>query len=153
MKRVNIVFTALNILVVITMLAQICYEHSIPHASTPPEAALYIAFLYIFPLILINGIWLLIRLIRGKAPAQTPVQNAANERGDGAGRLRRVNIIFTALNIILSAAIILNTVIYTLREGGSAVLNLISILLYYGVPVVLINDAWVVASANMKSNF
>ncbi len=153
MKRVNIVFTALNILVVITMLGQICYEYSIPHSSTPPEVALYIAFLYIFPLILINGIWLLIRLIRGKATAQTPVQNAANERGDGAGRLRRVNIIFAALNIILSAAIILNTVIYTLREGGSAVLNLMSVLLYYGVPAVLINDAWVVASANMKSNF
>lgn len=65
-------------------------------------------------------------------------------------RSDRVNFIFILLNILLAAAIAGHTVIAALSAGGSYVLSFIGVVLYYGVPIVLINDAWLVIHMNMK---
>lgn len=65
-------------------------------------------------------------------------------------RSDRVNFIFILLNILLATAIAVHTVIAALSAGGSYVLSFIGVVLYYGVPIVLINDAWLVISVNIK---
>lgn len=148
MKRDNIIFTTLNALVVLTMLIHIGYERFRPHLNVPPEAALYLAFLYMPPLVLINGIWLLIRMVRGEALNGISDGTAAAERRRLF--LARMNAVFVLLITLLAAVVTLHGIIYTLRTGGSVVLDFLGVMFYYGIPLVLINDAWFIIRMNVK---
>lgn len=148
MNRNNIIFTTLNALVVLTMLIHIGYEHFRPHLNVPPEAALYLAFLYMPPLVLINGIWLLIRMVRGEALNGVSDGAAASDRRRLL--LARMNAVFVLLNTLLAAVVTLHGIVYTLRMGGSVVLDFLGVMFYYGVPLVLIDDAWFVIRMNLK---
>lgn len=148
MKRVNIVFTALNILLVITMLILVGYGYSHPGLGTPPSAAFMSGCVFVPPLALINGIWLLIRLVRGAVP-----YSASNGTDSDYRRWllpARLNSVFILLNILLAAAMTIHSIIDTMNTGGSIVLDFIGVIFYYSVPVVLINVAWVVVYMNMK---
>lgn len=148
MKRISAVFTAINILAVIAMLILVGYGYSHLGLGTPPYVAFLTGGIFISPPALINGIWLLIRLIRGEVP-----HSASNGTDSDYRRWllpARLNAVFILLNILLAAAITIHGTVYTLRIGGSAALDFISIVFLYSVSVVLINDAWVVAYMNMK---
>lgn len=148
MKRINAVFTAINILVVVVMLVLVGYEYRTVYLNTPPSAAFLAGCVFIPPLALINGIWLLIRILRGEAPCS--VLDGADSAGHRQLFSVRLNAVFILLNVLLAAVITIHCIIYTLRTGGSVVLDFIGIMFYYSVPVVLINDAWVVIRMNKK---
>ena len=148
MKRINKIFTMLNILLIFAMLFHIGYAYSHADFHEPPEIVFYLAFIYMLPLTIINGIWLLIRTVRFGERARVSKRSVSDE--SEMLRSDRVNFIFILLNILFAAAIAVHTVIAALSAGGSYVLSFIGVVLYYGVPIVLINDAWLVIHMNMK---
>lgn len=148
MKRINIIFTAINILIVTAMLILVGYEYFTPHLSTPPYAAFLAGYFFVPPLVLTNGIWLLISKIRNEVPRSALSGTDSDYRRWLVSA--RLNAVFILLNILLAAVITIHGIIYTLREGGAFVLDFVSVIILYGVPFVLINDAWVVVYMNMK---
>lgn len=130
------------------MLFHIGYEHFRSYLNTPPEAVFYLAFLYIPPLVVLNGIWMLIRMVRSEGLSDVLDGVAASERRRMFSV--RMNVVFVVLNILLAVAVTIHGIIYTLRTGGSVVLDFLGVMLYYSVPLVLINDAWFVVRMNMK---
>lgn len=153
MKRQKTIFIALNILVAIIMLIHIGYDYSLPHLSVPRAVSFCIAFFYLPPLILINGIWLLIRMVHRYRSAREVVRDdrdGMDEQVSEEVRLRRLNIIFVTINLVLTAMMAIHNIIYSLIEGGSFVLNLFGVALCYVIPIMIINAAWVIISMDIK---
>lgn len=151
MKRINIIFTSINILTIATMLIQIgiCY-FSDGYVSASPSVSFIYAVLYIPPLVLINVMW---KVICRKKEVQTqfPETPASNVLARDMVWTKRVNIIFIALNIMTVAAMLIHDLIDIQGQNLSFTQNLFGFIwIYYIIPLILINDAWFVIHMNMK---
>lgn len=158
MKRINIIFTAINIFIIAVMLIQIGIAYAGAtqhHLSAPPAVVFAFAILYIPPLILINIIWRVVR--RKKAgelpPEETPVSNFLT-REDALRWL--VNIIAVALNILIIVIMLIHNTNEMRNYTGLTFWDkfwdeLFGMTCIYGIiPFVLVNDAWVVIRMNLK---
>lgn len=153
MKRTNIIFTSINILVIATMLIHIgiCYFNFHTFNVGPSIVFLY-ALVYIPPLILINVIWRVVRRKKsgGLPPEETPAANVLARNAVGA---RLVNIIAIALNILIVVMVLIYNANY-MREVDTRMSyfeELIGNNWIYGIiPFILVNDAWVVVRMNLK---
>lgn len=153
MKRQKTIFIALNILVVIIMLIHIGIVYSLPNASVPQGTWFSIALFYLPSLILVNGIWLLIRMVRVNRSAREVVRDdrgGMDEQVPEEARLRRLNIIFVTINLVLTAVMTIHNIIYSLIKGGDFVLNLFGVALCYAIPYMIINAVWVIVSMDIK---
>ena len=153
MKRINTIFTALNVLVAAVMLIQIgiCY-FSEGYVSALPSVSFIYAVLYIPPLVLINVIWKVIRK-KKEVRVQSAEMPVSNSLARDTAWLKRVNIICIMLDVLLVATMLIHNAIDICETSPNLSFfnNLVgSTWVYYTVPFVLINDAWVVVYMNMK---
>ena len=146
MKRINTVFTTINILAVLGMLIHMgILYHNVKTVSAPRAIVFTGALAYVLPLLLFNLIWAVIQDKKGKQA------DANNVPVRGAARSRLVNIVFIALNIAVVAIMAIHNG-FDIRSGGNSYFqNLIGwIWVLYIIPLIVINDAWAVVSMNMK---
>lgn len=161
MKRINIIFTAINIFIIAVMLIQIgiAYEgakHN--YISVGPFIVFTYALLYIPFLILANVIWRVIRRKKTEAAEaeeelpleETPVSNVLT-REEALRWL--VNIIAVALNVLIIVLLLIHTAyemsrIDTRMTFWGELFG--SMWIYYIIPFTLVNDAWFVVRMNLK---
>ena len=150
MKRINTVFTTINILAVLGMLIHMGILYNNAHTISAPRAIVFTgALVYILPLMLLNLIWALIQKIviqKGKTDmlsADVPARTA--------DRSRHIKIVFIALNAMVFVIMAIHNG-FDIRAGGNSYFqNLIGwIWILYIIPLIVINNAWVVVSMNMK---
>lgn len=130
MKRLNITFTVINIGIDCLMLYTVISDLFRDYLNMPHEMSLYAAYLFIPLLVVANGVWLLIR-------------NASR----GVRETTRKNTVFIALDIILAIAMAVHCLINA-SHGGGLIFSWITIMMFYGIPAVLINDIWFVVYIN-----
>ena len=150
MKRVNTVFTTINILAVLGMLIHMGILYYNTQTISAPRTIVFTGSLvYVLPLLLLNMIWALMQKIasqKGKTDmpsADVPVRTA--------DRSKHINIVFIALNALVVVIMAIHNGL-DIREGGNSYFaNLIGwIWVLYIIPLIVINDAWAVVSMNMK---
>ena len=150
MKRINTVFTTINILAVLGMLIHMGILYYNAHTISAPRAIVFTAALvYILPLMLLNLIWALIqKLVIQKGKTDMPSAGVPERTAD---RARHIKIVFIALNAMVFVIMAIHNG-FDIRAGGNSYFqNLIGwIWILYIVPLIVINNAWVVVSMNMK---
>ena len=146
MKRVNTVFTTINILAVLGMLIHMGILYYTAQTVSAPRAAVFIAALvYVLPLLLLNLIWAVIQ----KTVSQK--ENQVHTDMLSADRSRRINIVFIALNAMVVVIMAIHNGLDIRAGGNSYFQNLFGwIWVLYIIPLIVINNAWVVISMNMK---
>lgn len=153
MKRINTVFTTINILAVLGMLIHMGILYYNTQTISAPRATVFIgALVYLLPLILFNLIWSLIQKIVSQKGKQVQADMpSADVLARTADRSRRINIVFIALNAIVIVIMVIHNG-FDIRGGGNSYFqNLIGWLwVLYIIPLIVINDAWVVISMNKK---
>lgn len=155
MNRINKIFTSLNILTAAVMLVHIGIAYNkayYNHFSAPPSASFIYALLYIPFLILINVIWIIWKSVRGKKENPPTAENAVSKASArDADRAKRANFAFIILNILVFVVMLIHNRNNIQGQNLSFFQNLFGFIwVYYIIPLILINDAWVVARMNMK---
>lgn len=148
MKRINKIFTNIHIFIGIVMVIHIAIAFSREYFSIPREAAFYLVLIYIPVFIILNGTWILIRKFRDGKQHIAPEQTVSDDRT--RLYLNRLTVIFMSINILLTVAATIHSIIATMIYGGSFLLTLVGYMTNYGIPAVIINDVWVVVYMNMK---
>lgn len=139
-KRINILFTTLNILVIAGMLIHIaiCYNNFGKNINDIVNVPVDIVFLwslaYILPLLLLNAIWDLVRKISSKKEEQVD-SPSADVLARAAARSRIVNIVFLVFNAVIVVIMVIS---------GNLMAS------PYGVTLVTLNTAWCVIHMNIK---
>lgn len=139
-KRINILFTTLNILVIAGMLIHIaiCYNNFGKNVNDIVNVPVDIVFLwslaYILPLLLLNAIWDLVRKISSKKGEQAD-SPSADVLARAAARSRIVNIVFLVFNAVIVVIMVIS---------GNLMAS------PYGVTLVTLNTAWCVIHMNIK---
>lgn len=139
-KRINILFTTLNILVIAGMLIHIaiCYNNFGKNVNDIVNVPVDVVFLwslaYILPLLLLNAIWDLVRKISSKKGEQAD-SPSADVLARAAARSKIVNIVFLVFNAVLAVIMLIS---------GNLMAS------PYGVTLVTLNTAWCVIHMNIK---
>lgn len=126
--------------------------HTVQTISAPRSIVFISALVYILPLMLLNLIWLLIQKLvsqkGNRVQADMPAADVLVRRSD---RSKHINIIFIALNVLVFVIMAIHNG-FAIRAGGNSYFqNLIGVIwIWYIIPLIVINDAWAVASMNMK---
>lgn len=90
-------------------------------------------------------------LQKKEVQTQFPETPASNVLARDMAWTKRVNIIFIALNIMTVAAMLIHDLIDIQGQNLSFIQNLFGFIwIYYIIPLILINDAWIVIRMNMK---
>lgn len=153
-KRINILFTTLNILVIAGMLIHIaiCYNNFGKNVNdivnVPVDTVFLLSLAYILPLLLLNAIWDLVRKISSKKGEQAD-SPSADVLARAAARSRIVNIVF----LVFNAVIVVIMVISTIRSRGGYLFlpGFFDFMASpYGVTLVTLNTAWCVIHMNIK---
>lgn len=139
-KRINILFTTLNILVIAGMfihmaIAYINFSKDANGSYVPVDIVFMWSLAYIIPLLLLNLIWDLVRKLAGKKRGQAD-SPSADVLARAATRSKIVNIVFLVLNAVIVVIIFLG--LFDL------------IITSYGVPLITLNTAWCVIHMNIK---
>lgn len=139
-KRINILFTTLNILVIAGMLIHIaiCYNNFGKNVNDIVNVPVDVVFLwslaYILPLLLLNAIWDLVRKISSKKGEQAD-SPSADVLARAAARSKIVNIVFLVFNAVIVVIMVIS---------GNLMAS------PYGVTLVTLNTAWCVIHMNIK---
>ena len=153
MKRINTVFTTINILAVLGMLIDMGIQYYNAQTVSAPKSIVFIGSLvYILPLLLLNLIWALIqKLVSQKGKRGQDDMPSANVLARTADRSRHIKTVFIALNVLVVVIMAIHNG-FDIRAGGNSYFqNLIGwIWILYIIPLIVINDAWAVVSMNMK---
>lgn len=139
-KRINILFTTLNILVIAGMLIHIaiCYNNFGKNVNStvnvPVESVFLWSLAYILPLLLLNAIWDLVRKISSKKGEQAD-SPSADVLARAAVRSKIVNNVFLVFNTVIVVIMVIS---------GNLMAS------PYGVTLVTLNTAWCVIHMNIK---
>lgn len=152
MKRINTVFTTINILAVLGMLIHMGILYYNTQTISAPRAVVFTgALVYILPLLLLNLIWSLMQKTAGQKGkrAQADLTDVLVRTPDRSKHI--INIVFLALNALVIVIMAIHNG-FDIRSGGNSYFqNLFGwIWVLYIIPLIVINNAWVVVSMNMK---
>lgn len=145
-KIVNIVFTALNVLVLAAVFVMIGYGYFHPGLSTGPLIGFHLAVLFIPVFIIVNAIWMGIRNNLIQKPLHALEYIDSNRRIKFC--LDRLNRIFIFLNILLFGVILIRIIIESVRYGSADWIN--KLFFEHSVFFELINVAWIIFYVNTK---
>lgn len=147
MKRVNTIFTMLNIFIIASMLIYISIEYSMQHYSAPPSLEFIKAVLFIPPLLTINILWQIIRRKIGRKNNE-PIQSTPNDFEHNAKVIRCVNIVFIAINLLIVVTMLLH--IFVFSNFFEYTSSKFDVVIFYIIPLMLTNDTWYVIYMNKK---
>ncbi len=153
-KRINILFTTLNILVIAGMLIHIaiCYNNYGKNVNSTVNVPVDFVYLwslaYILPLLLLNAIWDLVRKISSKKGEQAD-SPSADVLARAAARSKIVNIVFLVFNAVIIIIMVISE--NRLREGYFFLPGFFDLMASpYGVTLITLNTAWCVVHMNIK---
>ncbi len=147
MKHVNIIFTILNILTIVSMLIHVGIAYSMKHYSAPKSVEFINAVFYIIPLIIINIVWKIISKKIGRKNAS--VQKKSDDFKQKASGFRRVNAVFIAINFLVVVMMVLHIFVFSRYFEYTS--NKYDNVIFYIIPLMLINDAWCIIYMNKKN--
>lgn len=130
------------------MLTHIGIAYSMKHYSAPKSTEFINAVFYIIPLIIINIAWQIVRKKIGRKN-HVIVQKKSDGFKQNAAGLRRVNVFFIVINFLVVVIMVLHVLIFSRYFEYTS--NKYDNVIFYIIPLMLINDAWCIIYMNKKN--